>query len=172
MTSNLSVLRLYDALDPALPSRWETADDRVMGGKSVARLYADAEGAQAVCLGGQVSLDRGGGFVQMRWPLDIPPQDMDGMSGVYIEVRGNGEHYSVHVRTRKLWLPWQSYRHEFVAMPEWQVLYLPFADFAPYRTQLALDVRLLSKMAVVAIGRVFEAEVCVRKMGFYREIMQ
>lgn len=47
---------------------WQTADDRVMGGVSVAQLSERlVENSRCRCLTGTVSLENRGGFVQMKW---------------------------------------------------------------------------------------------------------
>jgi hypothetical protein len=67
---------------------WQTADDRVMGGVSVAHIAPrTVEGQACQCLTGDVSLENRGGFVQMKWALD---KDFDASSytGVYLKVWG------------------------------------------------------------------------------------
>lgn len=148
--------------------RWQTADDRVMGGVSVASLQADErQGSGCYCLSGQVSLDNRGGFLQMKWEMD---KDFDASTytGIYVDVLGNNEDYNIHVRTEQLWLPWQSFRYTFHATPQWQVHYVPFSAFENYKTWSSLDAKAIAKMAIVAIGRSFSADVCVREWGFYK----
>jgi hypothetical protein len=147
---------------------WETADDRVMGGISVAQLSERVvEQSRCRCLSGEVSLENRGGFVQMKWPMPSP-FDASGFSGIYIEAWGNNESYNVHVRTGQLWLPWQSFRLSFIATSEWQTHYFSFNQFANYKTWSQLDASGITKIAIVAIGRAFQADVCVRALGFYR----
>ena len=147
---------------------WQTADDRVMGGVSVAQLSERLiEQSRCRCLTSEVSLENRGGFVQMKWPMP-KPFDATGFNGIYVEVWGNNESYNVHVRTGQLWLPWQSFRQSFTATPQWQTLYLPFNHFENYKTWSQLDASGITKVAIVAIGRAFQAEVCLRAWGFYR----
>ena len=141
-----------------------------MGGVSTGTMRAGERGGRlAVCLAGNVSTANNGGFIQLA--LDIDPGfaalavDYDGVS---LEVLGNGETYNVHLRTSDLWLPWQSYRTEFVAGAEWASLRLPFAGFAPYRTGSGLRPHKLKRIGVVAIGRDFSADICVANLAFYR----
>lgn len=162
---------LFRAGDITPPNRWQTADDRVMGGVSVAKMsppdHADAHG---VCLHGQVSLENRGGFIQMKWPIarsDLT--EIDQYSGVYVRAWGNSESYNIHLRTRSLWLPWQSYRHSFIASEQPQYHYFAFAAFLAYKTKLQLRPHSLKKIAIVAIGRAFTADVCVDEMGFYAQ---
>ena len=66
-------------------------------------------------------------------------------------------------------MPGQSYRSSFRAIPGWQTLRLPFSGFTPYRIRSALDLARLERIGLVAIGRAFEADLCVAKVAFYRE---
>jgi len=161
---------LYDGCDPTSLPRWQSADDRVMGGDSIAHVEQKIEeDARLACLSGRVSLANRGGFIQMEWPVEPSAFDLSSMSGVYLEVHGNGEAYNVHLRTRQLWLPWQSYRQTFNATQSWQTIYLPFSAFMGYKTSKPLEPAELSKIGIVAIGRAFEVDVCVRHLGLYRE---
>jgi hypothetical protein len=85
-----------------------------------------------------------------------------------VEVYGNNEEYNIHLRTEDIWLPWQSYRATFTAVPEWKTHYVPFTEFAPYRINKALDPSRLKRIGFVAIGRKFNADLCIGKVGFYR----
>ena len=161
----MNLLSIYDAQQNT--SRWQTADDRVMGGLSVAQIVADTRGGQSCfCLSGRVSLENRGGFVQMKWSFE-PEMDAGQFTGVYVDVMGNNESYNVHLRTRQLWLPWQSFRASFTAIPQWERIYLPFTQFENYSTFSTLDPVGIRKLAIVAIGREFNSDVCVKGFGFY-----
>jgi len=149
---------------------WAFVSDGVMGGVSDGRLTAtQADGRPCLRLQGEVRLDNNGGFIQGALELpDAVLTGIDGFTGVLLEVHGNGEQYNVHLRTRDLWMPWQSYRATFTAPAEWQTLRLPFTGFAAYRTGKALDVSRLKRIGIVAIGRAFSADLCIGKIGFYR----
>ena len=82
--------------------------------------------------------------------------------------RGNGESYSVHLRTSDAVRPWQSYRAHFVAQPEWGSIELPFAEFTPHRLDAPLDPRRLKRIGIVAIGRAFAADLNLAQLEFYR----
>jgi len=161
-----AMVTLYDGSPSS--NCWQCADDRVMGGVSVAQVRAQSDETSGfMCLGGQVSLANRGGFVQMKWLLDARSKPQPGVDGVFIEVRGNGEAYNLHLRTTQLWLPWQSFRYTFKTTAHWQMLYVPFVAFEAYKSSASLDPLQLRSLAVVAIGRAFTADVCVRQMGFY-----
>jgi len=155
----------------AVGTSWRLVTDGVMGGVSDGRLTVNAvEGRSCLRLQGHVSLENNGGFVQMT--LDVAGQsspDASAYDGVLLDVHGNGETYNVHLRTRDLWLPWQSYRATFHAPPSWKTIRLPFASFNPYRTQAPLALRNLRRIGLVAIGREFDAELCLGRLALYRD---
>ncbi len=149
---------------------WRFVSDTVMGGVSRGRLLPDSmAGRDCLRLQGEVSLDNNGGFVQGA--LGVPENVralIAGYRGIVLDAHGNGEDYNVHLRTRDLWLPWQSFRSTFTALPQWQRLYLPFSDFKPYRTGKALDTAGIERIGIVAIGRAFSADLCIGMLGLYQ----
>lgn len=156
---------------PLPTDAWRLVTDGVMGGVSRGELSRESQGDGAcVALRGRVSTENNGGFIQMALDLDAQAVAQAGRyQGLLLDVRGNGEQYNVHLRTSYLWLPWQSYRATFTAGPEWQTVRLPFADFVPYKTGSPLKLGKLSRLGIVAIGRDFDADLCVRQVAFYRE---
>jgi len=160
--------------DPPLASigtRWQLLTDQVMGGVSVGALSRETvEGRPALRMRGDVSLANNGGFVQMA--LDLAPDggnlDASAWLGLEITVIGNNQEYGVHLRTSDLARPWQSYRSSFRATPAWQTIKLPFAGFAPHRTDIPLDLRRLRRLGVIAIGREFSADVAIGGIRLYR----
>jgi len=155
---------------PVPADGWRLVTDGVMGGVSTGALRIGGHQADdAVCLSGSVSTANNGGFIQLA--LDIDPQTAGhapAYEGVAFRVSGNGETYNMHLRSSDLWLPWQSYRASFVAGAEWTVVKLPFSAFEPYKTGAALRPERLKRIGIVAIGRDFAADVCVRNLAFYR----
>ena len=149
---------------------WRLVSDSVMGGVSVGEMRTEENGGgTAWCLSGEVSTANNGGFLQLA--LDIGPETAARAAdheGVSLWVRGNGERYNLHLRSSDLWLPWQSYRSSFATTSEWTTVRLPFSGFEPYKTGAALRPEKLKRIGVVAIGRDFSAEVCVRGLAFYR----
>jgi hypothetical protein len=159
---------LYQAQTEA-KELWRSADDRVMGGVSIAEIKpSQVDGASCICLSGKVSLENRGGFIQIQWPFK-PAFDARLFSGVYFDAWGNQETYNLHLRTHQLWLPWQSFRASFQTSASWQRFYISFAAMTPYKTHAAVNLNRLKSLAIVAIGRVFTAEVCVKELGFYRD---
>lgn len=161
-TSALAEERILD-LNP----KWEYVADTVMGGVSrgqIAPVRIQEHGGMQ--LTGSVSLDNNGGFVQMAFDLD--GVDATGWRGLEMDVVGNDEIYDVRLRTDDLTRPWQSFRAQFMATPEWKTVRLPFDGFAAHRTQAPLDLSGLRRIGVLAIGREFEANVAVSAIRLYK----
>lgn len=159
-----------DFPEAATGTRWQMLSDAVMGGVSAGRMSpAVLDGRPAIRLQGNVSLENNGGFLQIA--LDLAPDgaavDASGFAGIAIEVAGNDEDYGLHLRTAELSRPWQSYRAGFTARRGWQEVRLPFSGFVPHRTEMPLDLHLLRRIGIVAIGRVFHADVAVGGLRFY-----
>jgi len=153
----------------ALGTRWRPFSDRVMGGVSDGDLsYETIDGRYCMRLTGDVRLENNGGFIQAALDLGTWGRTFDasGFTGLQLRVRGNGERYSVHLRTPDNTRPWQSYRAQFTAGPEWQTVELPFADFEPYRLDTPLDLQRLRRIGLVAIGRAFAADLAVCEVRF------
>jgi hypothetical protein len=155
-------------LDP----KWEYVADGVMGGLSQGGMAHEVfHGRLATVLRGDVSLDNNGGFVQIAFDLrpDGAGFDAGGWDGIEIDVCGNGERYDLRLRTDQLTRPWQSFRAEFLALPEWQSLKIPFRNFGAHRTEAVFDPSQLRRIGILAIGRPFRAEVAVAGLRLYRD---
>ncbi len=169
------LLHVIDDLSRDFPeaangARWEVLSDRVMGGVSSGRIARErVSGRLANRMRGAVSLENNGGFIQMA--LDLDPSgaavDCNTFTGLEIDVAGNGEPYGLHLRTADLSRPWQSYRQAFRAEADWRTLKLPFAKFAPHRTEAPFDPGRLRRLGLVAIGRAFEADLALAAVRFY-----
>ena len=153
-----------------LGTRWRGVSDQVMGGVSQGQVNHDVIlGRNCLRIRGDVRLDNNGGFIQAALDLKKPRVVFDASSykGIRLTVYGNGEKYSLHLRTPDNTRPWQSYRAHFMAPADWTVVDLPFAEFEPYRTQPPLDISRLIRLGLVAIGREFSADLAVSEIGFY-----
>ena len=149
---------------------WRSITDRVMGGVSEAKVTRECvDGKIAMRLTGDVSLENNGGFVQAA--LDLASEggtiDASAFTGVRLRAFGNGERYSVHLRTPDNVRPWQSYRSHVTAGPSWKTIDLPFSGFLPHRLEEPLDIARLRRIGLVAIGRVFHADLAVSEIRFY-----
>lgn len=147
-----------------LATKWEFVADSVMGGVSDGQLTTSVvDGRVATRLIGLVSLENGGGFVQMASDLtrDGSVLDASSWSGIEIDVRGNDEVYDLRLRTDELSRPWQSFRATFRAPAHWTTVRLPFRSFEPRKTDKALNPARLRRIGVLAFGRVFRADIAV-----------
>ena len=150
-------------------TRWQLFTDIVMGGVSNGTMVREiVAGRPAVRIRGNVSLENNGGFVQIA--IDLAPDgkavDASAWHGLELDVFGNGEEYSLHLRTEDLTRPWQSYRRSFRADQQWRTIPFRFGDFVPYRTETPLDHRRLRRIGVVAIGRAFSADLAIGGLRF------
>ena len=140
-----------------------------MGGISRADVRTEEWGGRRwLRLTGEVRLENQGGFIQMGVDLapDGGPRDLSSYAGVRLVVRGNGERYGCHLRTAACLRPWQSYRQSFTASPDPKSVLLPFAEFVPHRLETPLDSGTLRRLALVAIGRPFTADLAVAEVAF------
>ena len=153
-----------------LGTKWNKASDKVMGGISEASIsYGVYARRPCLLLTGNVCLENNGGFIQLVLNLTMSGETFNASTfvGLRLVVRGNGEQYSVHIRTPDNVRPWQSYRSSFTASLNWKTIYLPFAEFSPYRIKVPLDTSNLSRIGLVAIGRAFHADLAVSEISFY-----
>ena len=153
-------------------SNWRLVTDSVMGGVSKGTTKSiELDNKNCVVLQGSVSTDNNGGFIQIAYDIDKSQSKTAAQyQGIQIEVRGNVERYNIHLRTKDLWFPWQAFRATFETNGEWQTIRLPFNTFEPYKTGETLKVENLKRIGVVAIGRNFDANICVASIGFYSEL--
>ena len=148
---------------------WRLITDGVMGGVSQGRFERiQRDGRDCLHLSGMVSTDNNGGFIQIARNLETPElENIEQFSGLRLRVQGNGEAYNVHLRTEGLWFPWQAYRATFQAGGEWSFVDIPFERFEPYKTSRKFEAGALKRIGIVAIGREFEADLCVAQLAFY-----
>ena len=142
-----------------------------MGGLSEASGFHDVlDRLPCLRLTGDVRLENDGGFIQAALDLTHSCETLDASNytGVRITVCGNGEKYSVHLRTSDNVWSWQSYRAHYTAGPEWETVDHPFNTFEPHRLEVPLDRARLRRIGLVAIGRAFFADLAVSELTFYR----
>ncbi len=151
-------LMIDDFRDPA---RWRFFTDQVMGGVSTGNVQV-ADGVMR--LTGDVSTANRGGFIQAR--IDLPDGLAANATAFVLTVRGNGQGYFLHVRTKGSMLPWQYYQAPFGTGADWTEVRVPLADFRPSGALLRdvprpQDIR---SVAVVAYGRDYRADVELRRL--------
>lgn len=119
---------LFDFRAPEALAQWSAIDDGIMGGISRSRLRSGEKGLYAF-FEGEVSLANGGGFASVRCqPL---PLGLAGATACVIEVRGDGRHYKLNLRTEDTF-DGVNYQARFSPPAhEWVRIVLPLTDFAP-----------------------------------------
>jgi hypothetical protein len=149
---------------PAGQLSWRYFADTVMGGVSSG---AAATEGDAIRLTGTVSTANNGGFIQARSEL------ADGLpaaaQGLVLRVRGNGQRYFIHLRTRATRLPWQYYQAGFETGADWREVRIPFAAFERSGGLLprAIDPGRITSIGLVAFGRDHQADVSLAAIGTY-----
>ena len=150
------------------PSPWMVISDQVMGGVSSAALHQDERhNSNCSCLIGRTSLDNNGGFVQMKLDIELGELRAD-YRGLFIELYGSAHDYNLHVKTTQLNRPWQSFRCTLSVEPQWTRFIVPYEQLIAHRIHAELQPADISSVAIVAIGKEFDVDVCVRRLGFYR----
>ena len=159
-----------------LGTRWDGFTDRVMGGlTSMQAGIVNTEEKPFLRLEGKVRTENNGGFLQMR--LDVTqagkPLDARPWAGVRLVVRGLPGSYAVHLRTPQNWFPWQFYSQKLPVTDQWTEVRLAFDDFrGDYGAWGEADVASIRGVAVVAIGKAFDARLEVREIGLYQKKSQ
>jgi hypothetical protein len=161
---------LADFADPREDGQgWRVFTDRVMGGVSTAQASIESvRGRRALRLRGAVSLDRGGGFVQVARVLGTAgrPLNASAHGGVSLRVCGAPGSYFVHLRTTQTGAPWQHYRAPLTVTADWTEPLVPWEAFEPSGLARPLDPRCLTQLGVVAGRAAFAADVAVARVGF------
>jgi len=160
--------RLIEDFGPGAGNRWEYLGDPVMGGVSTGRAELHSEtGTGFIRLSGNVSTDNNGGFIQTR--IALPEPLPEGARGLILRLRGNGEHYFVHLRTRATRLPWQYYQARVPSTPVWQEVRVPFTAFTRSGRILPAAIRpeTIRSIGLVAFGRDHVADVSLERLSWY-----
>ncbi len=181
MKSHISHLVLDDLTreGKAAAMRWRIFTDRVMGGVSRATAsLEDVEGIQALRLQGTVSLDRGGGFIQMVRRLDEGGGSLDGRAhrGIAVMVHRGGavdpasspegaHRYFLHLRTPQTRAPWAYFRAPLPVADRWSTTLVTWSQFEPQGLRMPLDTSELLRLGIVAGQAAFEADLAVAWVG-------
>ncbi len=154
-------------LQPASNLQWTYVADNVMGGVSQGQSSIGSDGGRAfIRLSGEVSTKNRGGFIQVRTVLALLDADAQGL---ILTVRGNGERYFIHLRTRSTRLPWQYYQASFETGPTWRDVRLPWSAFKPSGSLLPKRVspETIRSVGLVAFGKDYTADVSLADIGVY-----
>lgn len=150
---------------------WDGFTDRVMGGLTEMQArWGREDGVSFLSMEGRVRTENNGGFLQMRLGLERDGRALDARpwAGLRLVVRGQPGSYAVHLRTGQTWFPWQFFSQAFDVGPAWTEVRLPFTGFrGDYGARGEAELRTLKSVAVVAIGRAFDARLQVRELGLY-----
>jgi hypothetical protein len=160
----------FENADQLPHNHWKLVEDGVMGGVSTGIVeLSQYQGKPCLRLSGSISTKNNGGFIQVRREIDPTlAKTASEYAGIELLVAGNNEAYNLHLKQKGLFFPWQSFRATFTAKQEWQSIRLPFDKFEAYRTSSSLQPSKMTQLALVAIGRDFEADVCIASIGLYR----
>ncbi len=150
-------------------THWCLVSDQVMGGVSAGILkISETDTGFFLSLKGDVSTKNNGGFIQIRRTIENHPSDIE-FKGVRVKIRGNNQEYSVHVRTKYLFLPWQYYSATFIATSKWHTVNLDFAEFSKsnFYQPNKFSSKDIKTIGIVAIGRDFKADIDIGSVEFY-----
>lgn len=156
----------------ALGTGWEGFTDQVMGGRSEMSVVRIPDPAGPyLSMRGDVSLERNGGFIQVRLMLKNEDGYFDGSiyRGVRVVVRGEGAGYYIFLRTRGTRLPWKFYTAPVPVTEEWSTVDIPWSAFGPgdYGRMGPPDTGMLKSLALSAYGKEFTARLDVKEVGLY-----
>ena len=160
--------KLLDDFKNKPEERWKFISDTVMGGISSGQLSFSADDdANFARMVGKVSTENNGGFIQFRRSVinGLPTNT----KGLKLSLRGNGQKYFVHIRTKGTFLPWQYYQQSFMANEDWSEKAMLLTEFRPSGVLLkkTIDPKNIRSIAIVAFGRDHEAKIDVRKVSFF-----
>jgi len=152
--------------------KWTFITDRVMGGLSTGNMAkVQHDGRSAIHITGNVSLENNGGFIQARTNLAKRGKtfNAENFEGVFLQTKGNGARYAIHLKTSDTRLPWRYYQALFQTDNEWQEIKIPFSSFKPYSLTKPLEIKALKTVAIVATNKQFKADIYIDSIGFYKE---
>jgi hypothetical protein len=149
--------------EPVSKYEWRFFTDQVMGGVSTGQAVLQGEGLH---LTGEVSTANNGGFIQARAETGAFAA---GTTGLRLRVKGDGQRYFIHLRSRATALPWQYYQAGFETDGGWQEITLPFSAFERSGRLLPreVDPARIRSVALVAYGRDHAADVWLAEIEEY-----
>ena len=150
-------------------AKWCFVTDKVMGGISEGSLEFKKESdTYFYRMTGDLSLENNGGFIQFRTKIEDHPRGKS-FKGIRLRVRGNNNEYTVHIRTKYLFLPWQYYESAFLATEQWTTIELPFTTFkkSNFYQPSSVSSQDINTIGIVAIGREFKAQIDLASIELY-----
>jgi len=160
--------KLLDDFKNKPEERWKFIADTVMGGISSGQLsFSIDDNATFARMVGKVSTENNGGFIQFRRSVinGLPAKT----KGLKLSLRGNGQKYFVHIRTKGTFLPWQYYQQSFMADEDWSETTMLLNEFRRSGILLrkTIDPKSIKSIGIVAFGRDHEAEIDVRNIRLF-----
>ncbi|MFC3117638.1 CIA30 family protein [Jhaorihella thermophila] len=162
-------MNTLDDFSEGLSPDWSFVTDQVMGGVSTGKATLErADGEAFLHLTGRVSTEKKTA-VSSRHGSCSSALSRQRPGGLELEVRGNDQTYYVHLRGRGPSLPWQFHQAPFEAAADLRVVRIPFDAFRPRGMILGRPIapERIRSIAVVAYGRDHEADLAVRRLGWY-----
>ena len=159
---------LIDRFENNPDQRWIYFADTVMGGQSSGAVDFGKSGQKNYArLTGNVTTSNNGGFIQIR--REINGSNYPDAKGVTLKVKGNGERYYLHLRTKQTRLPWHYYQASFGSSSDWQSFSIPFSSFERSGWVLGaeIDPASISSLGIVAYGKDHQADLWIDEIGFY-----
>ena len=162
----------FSSTESRLGTIWEGFTDQVMGGRSemsVVRVPAAEE--QYIRMSGTVSLERNGGFIQIRLKLtEKGSYDASEYEGIRLKVRGKDKGYYVFLRSASTVFPWKFYKAPFEVTDQWTYVDIPWSEFTEgdYGRVKPLNTKSLKSISLTAYAREFNAELEVSEVGLYK----
>ena len=155
----------------SLGTRWALRTDRISGASAGKMQFEPSDGKTVLRLTGSVASADRGGFIAAQLGLDPRGRNFSahGFTGLRLRVKGNGQSYSIRLRSKDTRFATQYYEAVFQTSGQWQEVKLPFTQFVPASVAAPLDPTALRTVAVVAAGRNFDADIQVANLSFYRE---
>ncbi|KAF9588121.1 hypothetical protein IFM89_007597 [Coptis chinensis] len=123
---------------------WGALDDVVMGGVSESTFQVDQTGNESAgptgLFKGVVSTANNGGFTSIKTKNFSVPEDLSAYEGLELQVKGDGRHYKLIVRTSAEW-DTVGYTTGFdTVIDQWQTISLPFSSLRPiFRAKTVFD---------------------------------
>lgn len=146
-------------------SKWAFTADTVMGGASEGRMVRkNVLGVPLLQITGSVKAKDGAGFLLAS--LDLGTFDASGFGGISVAMRGNGEVYSLYLKTADCEAAWQFYEAEIKTDRAWKVHSFAFSDFVPQGLDATLERSKITQVGLISNGRSVEVEVSVARFSF------
>jgi len=152
-----------------LGTRWQFFTDQVMGGRSTGNVVITTlKNKKCYRMSGNVTTENNGGFIQMRVNLDHQIAQKN-YQGIKLNVLGDGNDYSIHLRTKFTKLPWQYYSASFNSTKDWSDVKILFDDFnkSNFYQPTKLSFHQIKTIGIVAAWKNFNADIAISEIAFF-----